>query len=172
MLVTEAAYGFLVFYYPEQLKVFRVARDEALIQTLITQAHAFWHQVESGIEPPKDPERDEFTPNDQQVEKWMTAAADYRACMVKMKTCKASLEAIKAKQQHHLDELKAMMGDHLRAQYGGLQITRYLAQGSIQYDRLLQDKLPDLDPIELERYRQATSERCRVTFKSDVPISA
>jgi putative phage-type endonuclease len=164
ILVTDVEYGYLVFWYQNQIQEFQIPRDDTLIQSLIEKALAFWQQVESKKEPPKDPERDVFTPKgEEQIEQWIKAAECYQNLNAQIKPLKAQLKRLDTEQSQHRDRLKELMGTYLSARYHGIQITRYPVDGDIQYEWLLQDKLPDLSPEEIESYREAPSERCRVT---------
>lgn len=164
ILVTDADCGYLVFWHQGQIQEFQVPRDGVLIRSLIEKALDFWEWVESKKEPAKDPERDVFTPKEkEQVSQWVKAAERYQVLNAQITALKDQIETLKAKQKPCRDTLKSLMGTYLRAQYGGIRVARYAAQGSVQYECLLQDKLPDLAQEEIERYRDAPSERCRVT---------
>src|SRR5260363_331341 len=118
------------------------------------KAMDFWKRVESKQEPAKDPERDVFTPKEgEQVAQWAEAAERYQILNAQITALKERLEGLKAEQGRHRDTLKCLMGPYLRAQCGGIRVARYAVAGNIQYERLLQDKLPALPQEEIERYR-------------------
>ncbi|CCD30078.1 Putative phage-type endonuclease [Candidatus Glomeribacter gigasporarum BEG34] len=163
ILVTGADDGYLVFWHQGEIQEFQIPRDGPLIRSLIEKAMDFWKRVESKQEPAKDPERDVFTPKEgEQVAQWAEAAERYQILNAQITALKERLEGLKAEQGRHRDTLKCLMGPYLRAQCGGIRVARYAVAGNIQYERLLQDKLPALPQEEIERYRDAPSERCCV----------
>ncbi len=170
LYVSGAQRGYLVFYQgPGVVQELEVPRDEGFIATtLVPACLAFWESVQRKREPPRDPERDLFTPRGQGLELWTTLAGEYRTLAAdkaklerQAKTAKAGLDAIE-------ERLVALMGDFVLAECAGLRVLRYAQAGSIDYKEALSDLLPELDPLRLEDYRRAPSERVKVTpMKAD-----
>jgi putative phage-type endonuclease len=176
LYVSGQTLGWLVFYYgPGAMVEFAVERDDAFIaETLVPGCLAFWDQIQNKKEPPRDPERDLYTPKDKDLETWTVRAAEYRKATAakaaldhQVKTLKASMEVIE-------EALVAMMGDFLLAETAGIKVLRYSQRGLIAYKDALAERVLDLDPAVLETYRGAPSERVKVTVlkeeKAQVPF--
>lgn len=165
LYVSGQTLGWLVFYYgPGAMVEFEVVRDDAFIaDTLIPGCLAFWDQVQHKQEPPRDPERDLYTPKGDELTTWTLRAAEYRKAAAakvelerKVKTLKASMDVIE-------EALVAMMGDFLVAETAGIKVLRYSQRGTIAYKDALAVLVPGLDPAVLETYRGASSARVKVT---------
>jgi putative phage-type endonuclease len=163
--VCGAARGYLVFYQgPGVVQELEVPRDEAFIATtLVPACLAFWESVQRKREPPRDPERDLFTPRGPDLDLWTTLAGEYRTLAAdkaklerQAKTAKAGLDAIE-------ERLVALMGHFVLAETAGLRVLRYAQAGSIDYKEALSGLVPELDPTRLEDYRRAPSARVKVT---------
>jgi hypothetical protein len=62
-----------------------------------------------------------------------------------------------------------MMGDFAHADYAGIRLCRYWTRGSVDYPRLITDRLGEVDEATLSQYRKPASERLRVSV---VPTGA
>ena len=83
LYVADAQTGYLVFYQDaDQVEVFELQRDPALIHQLVAEGLAFWEAIQSKREPEKDPARDLFIPTGEQAEAWRGAGRSLstRAC--------------------------------------------------------------------------------------------
>ena len=165
LYVSGQTLGWLVFYYgPGVMVEFEVARDDRFItETLVPGCLDFWDSIQKKNEPPRDPERDLYTPKDKDVAIWIVWAAQYRKAAAakaqldsKVKTLKASMEVIE-------EGLVAMMGDFLVAETAGIKVLRYSQRGLIGYKDALAELVPDLDVAALESYRAGPSDRVKVT---------
>ncbi len=165
LYVCGAARGFLVFYQgPGVVHDLEVQRDEGFIATTLVPACLdFWESVRRKREPARDPRRDLFTPGGRDLELWTTLAGEYRRLAAdknkldrRVKTVKAGLDSIE-------ERLVAVMGNFVLAEAAGLRVLRYAQAGSIDYKEALSDLAPDLDPVRLEDYRRAPSDRVKVT---------
>ncbi|WP_295457840.1 lambda-exonuclease family protein [uncultured Thiodictyon sp.] len=176
LYVSGQTLGWLVFYYgPGAMVEFEVERDEVFIaQTLVPGCLDFWAQIQNKKEPPRDPERDLYTPKAKELETWTLRAAEYRKAAAaktaldnQVKTLKASIDVIE-------ESLVAMMGDFLVAETAGIKVLRYAQRGLIAYKDAVAVLLPELDPAVLETYRGALSDRVKVTVlkeeKAQVPF--
>ena len=176
LYVSGQTLGWLVFYYgPGAMIEFEVARDDGFIaETLVPGCLDFWAQIQNKQEPPRDPERDLYTPKAQELATWTLRAAEYRKAAAaktdldtQVKKLKASMDVIEA-------SMVAMMGDFLVAETAGIKVLRYSQRGNIAYKDALAVLAPELDPALLETYRGAPSERVKVTVlkeaKAQVPF--
>jgi len=170
IFVAEADHGWLVFYHrnedgTEEKVEFRIARDEAMIEEIIEKGLEFWDSLVHDIEPELDPERDHFYPTeDEAVSAWRDQAGIYRDCDAEIKKLETQVKALKAKQKKAQGELLDLMGEFTQAEFEGLKIARFLVEGTVDWKKLIADKLPDLDESEIDQYRKTSSERCKVTL--------
>lgn len=168
LLVTGASNGWLVFGFNGLIKEFKVTRDEALIRDLIICAAEFWSQVVARKEPVKDPERDLYIPQGDDVQRWIASAEEYRLYESEVEALKKRLEILKERQKPLLENMKLLMGEYYLADYCGLMVTRYRTKGKVNYRKLLEDRTSTIDEDIIDSYREATSERCRVTVTGSV----
>lgn len=168
LLATGASQGWLVFYCNQQIATFQINRDEPLIQTLLDQAQIFWQQVKDKQPPAKDPQRDLYVPQGQEMERWITAAEEYRLYDAEIQALKKRLAQLQERQKAPLDALKSLMGDYYHADFCGVMVTRYLVVGKVDYKRVVAETLPPLASALLESYREATTDRYRVTVTGSV----
>ena len=160
MLVAEAPQGWLVFYdgAAGELIEFEVARDESVIQNILTSGREFWNRyVVKGKEPPKDEVRDVFTPKGaEQIDAWCRLAYDYvqaSQCLADLQRQVDELHAVRERCKAGLVEL---MGDYRCADFAGVALTRRCTAGGVDYAKFLKAK--GLDKSELEAYRRKPTE--------------
>jgi len=165
LYVSGQTLGWLVFYSgPGAMVEFAVERDEAFIaETLVPGCLGFWDQIQNKQEPPRDPERDLYTPNATDVDTWTLRAAQYREATAAKGALDQQVKTLKARMEVIEEALVAMMGDFLLAETAGIKVLRYSQRGLIGYKDALAERVPDLDPAVLETYRGAPSARVKVT---------
>ncbi|MFC6674303.1 YqaJ viral recombinase family protein [Marinobacterium aestuariivivens] len=168
LLVTDAAKGWLVFWYEGEIREFVITRDEAMLNELLVQAKEFWQQVLERKEPEKDPERDLYIPHGKQAERWISAAEEYRIYDAEIQELKQRLSELQDKQKPLLDDMKSLMGEYFHADYGGVMVTRYKVAGRVNYKKLLEEKASGVKPDDIDKYRDEAGERCRVTVTDSV----
>lgn len=168
MLATGAKHGFLVFWFDGQIKVFRIDVDMKFLSGLYRRCQEFNDLVLKRQEPPKNPLRDVFLPKgDEEAKRWIYHAEHYRNAAAAIRDLKERIKGLEELQASSLNELKAMMGPFMQAEYGGLLVTRYMQAGRIDYERLIKDQASHLT-IQTDAYRAPTAERCRVTVLDTV----
>ena len=165
LYVSGQTLGWLVFYSgPGAMVEFAVERDETFIaETLVPGCLGFWDQIQNKQEPPRDPERDLYTPNATDVDTWTLRAAQYREATAAKGALDQQVKTLKARMEVIEEALVAMMGDFLLAETAGIKVLRYSQRGLIGYKDALAERVPDLDPAVLETYRGAPSARVKVT---------
>lgn len=168
LLVTDASEGWLVFWYEGEICEFVIARDNALIQELLALAEEFWDQIQNKREPEKDPERDLYIPEGDEVQQWICAAEEYRLYDSEIQELKKRLADLEGKQKPLLDQMKSLMGEYFHADYCGVMVTRYKVSGRVDYKKLLEDKASSVQESDINQYRGPASERCRVTVTDSV----
>ncbi len=161
--------GWLVFYHNDEVLIFIVTRDEEMLQQLELAAISFWHRVQRLQAPEKDPTRDLYIPTQAQRADWQELVSRYRSLKTcadgwdnQLKQAKSELTAIQKR-------LCRMMGDYAHTEFGGIKLTRYLANGQINYGQLIDDQLPALDDTVLDQYRKPAQERVRVSLRDAGP---
>jgi putative phage-type endonuclease len=176
LYVSGQRLGWLVFFYgPGAMVEFEVARDDAFIaETLVPGCLDFWDRVRNKKEPPRDPERDLYTPKGQALETWTLRAAEYRKEAAAKVQLDSKAKLLKANMDVIEESLVAMMGDFLVAETAGIKVLRYSQRGTVGYKEALAVLVPELDPAVLETYRAASSDRIKVTVlkeeKAQVPF--
>lgn len=168
LLCTGAPRGWLVFWHGEDpLQVFEVLPDRARLQRLLAEAVMFWEEVRTRREPAKDPTRDIYLPQGEQATQWIYAAEHYRLLESRMAELKTDLARLKAQQAAHLTQLTTLMGAHLKADFAGLQVTRFMAEGRVDYRKALEALRPAQD-VDLAAFRSLSAPRVRVTVKAQL----
>lgn len=164
LMVTGAPDGVLVFYNTEtkQMMEFSIKADPVMQDEILKQAKALWEAVQARKEPPKDPERDIFIPEDDQANTWIHAAESYRILEQDIAELEARLKDLHDRQKPHVEAMKALMGDYCSAEFCGVMVTRYRAQGRVNYKQIVEDRLQLSDDV-IESFRGESAERCRVT---------
>jgi putative phage-type endonuclease len=164
LLVTQAKRGWLMFWHEQEgLQAFEITPDMAMLKQLIKAAGTFWTQVEHRTEPEKDLDHDLFIPEGDEAVDWIKAAREYRRLESAKAELSRKLAELNEQQAPYLDAMKSSMGPYRHADYAGVMVTRYKAKGRVNYTRLLADKIGSVEEDELEQYRDAPSERTRVT---------
>jgi len=173
---TEADHGYLCFLCVEagageDYIEFRIERDETFIRDeMLPAAEAFWALVRKRKTPPQDPRRDIFIPAINDLEAWRNAVDAWRRLAKERERCNALLEQVDDELADQKDRLRALMGDYRSAFAFDLQVTRYTRAGSIDYKRIVEDRL-QLSDSELESYRRPPS-REQLTLTNKKPDKA
>lgn len=165
--VAEADGGVLSLTYQDEFLDIPVFRNEEMIQALVEKAKGFWDLVESGKEPPLDPERDAFKPKGMEERQWLNLAEEYRRFCDKRQALTSELKSLEGPIAKVEERLLDLMGDFLVADAGGLRVSRFLQQGSIDYKAALKALQPELDEEELSAYRRKPNERVRWTLRKE-----
>ena len=167
ILVANATHGWLLFYSPSdngEHQMFKVQRDDALIQRLIERGQWLWEQVIKDTAPPRDALRDIFLPTGEEAEQWKYHAVDARLYEQQIAQHQKALNALKAKQKEALAPMKAMMGEFSRAEFAGVSITRFERKGSVNLERLIQEENLSITLDDLETYRDKGASQYRVSI--------
>jgi putative phage-type endonuclease len=178
LYVSGQTLGWLVFYYgPGAMVEFAVERDEVFIaQTLIPGCLNFWEHIQKKKEPPRDVERDLFTPEGDDLTRWTAMAGEYREAAAAKARLDAQVKVLKAKMEVLEETFVAMMGDYLVAETAGIKVLKYQQRGLIGYKDAIVALFPELDTAALEPYRGATSDRVKITVlkeeRATVPFDA
>lgn len=169
ILVAETSHGFMVFCSPDasDFRMIRVDRDEQLIKEILNESKLFMGCLELDTPPPIDPERDQFTPPEEMVGDWLKRAGDYRAADEQIKKLEEHVKLLKQLRDASQEALIEMMAGFAKADFGGVQLTKSVRKGAIDYERMLKVLIPDLDETTKETYRKAGSESWRVTVRDD-----
>lgn len=170
LLVTEASHGWLVFWHAEHgLLEFKITSDDALLRVLVKRAAEFWNQLQSGVEPEKDPERDLYFPTDDgHADAWINQALEYREAQSEIEALKEKLKRLESKQNQSLDALKGLMGEYFHAEYAGVMVTRYKSKGRIDNASIYADLKRRGVDVDVDQYRGQPSTRYRVTVSDTV----
>ena len=168
ILVSDADYGWLVFFREGETPIaFKILRDRTLIDEMIKKGRDFWTMVQGNGEPPLDPERDVFKPvTADQERNWLDAASIYRAAERTVRQIEAEAKALKKNMKQCEEIMTATMGEFQKADFAGVKVTRFEKAGSIDYKKLLSEKL-NVDESVLEAYRRKSSQGIRISSDPD-----
>lgn len=168
LLVTGAKIGYLAFYraYDRKLIVFRITRDEELIEQLIERQKWWWDLYERDEAPPIT-ELDYFEPSTQQdQEAWTQIAAELQQVWRDMSPIKVKIDQAKAREAELKKALRSMMGNHVKAEYAGVRLHSSPRQGVIDYVKWTEDvqkRNPNITLPSPELYRKQSTETIRVS---------
>ena len=152
IIATESEVGYLIFfnvYTGESLK-FDIYVDESDLEDIILKAKEFHNKVQNNIEPVKNKEKDIFIPEygDDQIS-WINLVSRWKQIKKELK----SYEELKQEVEKIEETLVSKMGDYKLAEFGGIQVTRFVRKNHINFRRLIKDLIPDLTEDEIEKYR-------------------
>ena len=170
LMVSGAQHGWLVCFdrTTNDLIEFVIERDEDLIAEIRSKGREFFDRfVAKRKEPPKDPTRDIYVPkSDVDIARWTQFAADYAAAQKATDALQEQIDAYTAIKSRCRDELTAMMGEFLHADFAGVAITKRALRGTVNYKDFLQAK--GIAESELEAFRGKGSESwlVRVTHEN------
>ena len=170
LMVSGAQHGWLVCFdrTTNDLIEFVIERDEELIAEIRSKGREFFDRfVAKRKEPPKDPTRDIYVPKgDVEIARWNQFAADYAAAQKATDALQEQIDAYTAIKNRCRDELTAMMGQFLHADFAGVAITKRALRGTVNYKDFLQAK--GIAESELEAFRGKGSESwlVRVTHEN------
>lgn len=167
LYVTKAKQGRLVFYFNGELETFIINRDKQLIDIILKNGEDFFKSLNDDIEPPLDPNRDFYIPKGDDIKEWLILANDYCHALKCKKELMEEVEKIKLVMNKTEQKLSHLMGDFLRADYGGIQITHFEKRGSVNYEKLINDNNPELLK-HIELYRNLGSRQTRITPIEDL----
>ena len=165
----ESQHGWLVCFdrTTNDLIEFVIERDEDLITEIRCKGREFFDRfVAKRKEPPKDPTRDIYVPKgDVEIARWNQFAADYAAAQKATDALQEQIDAYTAIKNRCRDELTAMMGQFLHADFAGVAITKRALRGTVNYKDFLQAK--GIAESELEAFRGKSSESWLVRVTPD-----
>ncbi|MBA1250347.1 YqaJ viral recombinase family protein [Pseudomonas luteola] len=169
MLCTGSRRGWLVFWHGnDPLQIFEIPLDRDLLAQLMTEAQGFWQDVSLRNEPPKDPEKDFYLPLGEEASRWIYESEHYRLYEARIAGLKAQIKDLEARQDKHLETMTEMMSDFMKADYAGVQITRFKVQGQIDYKKAIDANPAVQQMVDFEKYRKKTSDRVRVTVREEL----
>ena len=135
ILVADAPKGYLVFFCNDELLKFEIARDEAMIQMILTKGREFFACCREKREPALDPERDVYIPRDEDAKKWAYAARDYRMLEERIQSLKDQIAVYEAQQSSIKDTLKEMCGQHVAVDFAGVAVRHSFVKGRVDYKK-------------------------------------
>lgn len=123
--------------------IIEVKRDDLMIDSMITKETEFYRFIKDRI-PPTQLKNDDF---------WKLQASRWKELQKKK-------QEIEEAEKECRQELISLAGG--KTAYGcGVKLTKYNKKGRVAYE-----KIPELEGVDLENYRQASVEAWRLTLKS------
>ena len=159
LLVAGAEHGWLVFFDSKtgELTEFEMFSDEMLIADILKAGRTFWKAVLDDVEPKKDAARDFYVPKTSgEIHEWSHLAAQYISASGEVQNLKAQIERLNAERSRCKDGLTSMMGDFRFADYAGVALTRRMATGTVDYEKLCKAK--GISSEELASFRKKPRE--------------
>jgi predicted phage-related endonuclease len=129
--------------------VLEIERNNDLIDTIYREEAEFWNRLQN-FDPPPLTDRD-FVQKD--GPEWNQTAYEY-----------ANMKALREKYEREEEALKQRlieMSGNKSCKGGGVQISRYIRKGNIDYG-----SVPELHGLDLEQYRKKPTEAWRITCKN------
>ena len=169
-IVAGKTEGQLIFYKEDGSDLdFTVILTDEYAAHIINEAKHFWSLVKKKTAPPFDPQRDWFIPEKGEAcFHWETKVGAWCTTNHRIKALKEEMAALQVEQEPLQKEIISLMGPYYLADIGGVKVSRFTKQGSIDYKSFLKDKFPGQDLTdELENYRKASREETRFTKSSD-----
>lgn len=149
--VTGAKRCLFFCFHPERQKMAEVwvERNEEYIAKIEKAADAFWKLVQTG-EQPALTDKDYIELTDRE---FTYAAKEYQNILATIKHLEEKLEIVKEK---ILEQAKV----HPAVKGGGIMVTGYNVKGNIDYA-----KIPELKLIDLEKFRKPSRKQFRITVQ-------
>lgn len=174
LLVTGASEGFLVFgnidseaERPEvrDYKVLIVPADPAFQQEIIRRSQDFLKAVADGTEPPKDPKRDLFAPqNASDAYEWQKCAAKLRPLLQQKAALQEALKQVNHAITDTSSPLLKVLGENKTGQFAGIRATRVEKTGTVNWRDLVKSLGADPDDETIVGpFRNAGSEHMKMS---------
>jgi putative phage-type endonuclease len=161
LLVSDSDIGFLVFMDGDSFIEFPIQRDQKLIDEIVAKGEAFWRCMANNVEPEEDVKSDVYFPHEKgDVDEWLQAAELLLQAQSELKQIEDSVNEAKSHWMRIKAEaentLKQLVGSHMKADFGGVTVTRSVIRGKVD-EKLLQKKGVAAELI--EECRKSDSER-------------
>lgn len=160
--VTDAKRGWLAFFLNGEIISFCIDRDDKMIREIIKNAEYFIKHLSGSSEPARDPNKDLFIPEGNNIREWLIASKNYIDAFNEINSYKTKIESLKETLATNKSRMVDMMGNYLHADYGGVLVSRYTTDGTIDYFKLINDLNPDL-LLKADQYRKESRQQVRVT---------
>jgi putative phage-type endonuclease len=145
MLVCELSEIQYASFFKDDLINIVVKRDQTFINDMLPKLEQFWDSVQNFIAPEPVITHKQLGDN----EEWKRLAMDWRKCQQQ----KRDIEI----REKDLRSALVLMSSNENAKGWGLKLTKISKRGSVQYV-----KIPELQGVDLEKYRGTTSEYWRI----------
>ena len=159
ILVANAPKGYLVFFCDDELLKFEIARDDEMINVILTKGREFFDCCKEQREPELDPQRDVFIPRDDDARKWAYAARDYRMLDERIRSLKDKIAAYEAQLSSVKDTMKTMCGDFVSADFAGVSVRHSFVKGRVDYKKALESAGVTVGEDALEACRSKPTSR-------------
>lgn len=129
LLVADAQKGYLIFFdgSSDTYQEFTIERDQSAIERIIKEGSSFYDSLK-GDKPPLD-DSSWHPANEEEAVSWNEAAQQYLEAQ-------ASMKELRAVQDEARKKIKALMGNHQRADLAGLKVSRTLVKGSLSLPKI------------------------------------
>jgi putative phage-type endonuclease len=161
LLVSEAEKAYLVFMDGDGFIEFEIFRDEGVIASLVARGEEFWRCMVENREPAEDLKSDAYFPREgAEVTEWLQASELWLKSYERIKELEAKIAEEKEYWTRCKTEaektLKSLMGDHQKADFGGITASCSVIQGKVDEKKLLKK---GVSSDVLEECRKADSVR-------------
>lgn len=156
LLCTGAKEGFLVFGQVDDSNpdnprvtdyiVVPIAADLSFQKKIVEEARKFENELINGVEPAKDPERDDFYPSSKEdVIKWADAAKMLLPLLDQKQALQEQLETIETQISNVTGPIIEVLDNNKRGSHAGVKVTRVDKKGSVDWPALVRSFKIDLD---------------------------
>lgn len=148
----ESSMGAKLYIYP----------DAEYQARLLEAADKMWNSVQTLNPPAADADRDSLT---DLSDEFNQAEAEYLEAARAAKALEAELKLLKETMAVSQAKMVSEMGSFASATGSlGLKVTKFVRKGTVDWEKLLGEIAPDLDPNYIEGYRKAASESVKITL--------
>ncbi len=150
-----AKFGYLVFYFEErnQLRVFRLNRDDSLIQEIFEAVDDFFHEHLKVAKPPKkDPSRDYYDPTEEELLEWDELTLNFIAVSQEVAALKEKLKEAEADKSDVTNKLMGLAHGFKTLNLHGIRIATTKGRQTLNLTQYLEDNDIVLTDDEREKY--------------------
>ncbi|MDN2483951.1 lambda-exonuclease family protein [Vibrio agarivorans] len=156
--LTNAPFAYLAFYNEcgdkPRLKLFKVLRDQDLIDSILTEVDEFQSLVDNLLAPKLDPELDVIKIDTELSAQWKADSLRLYELRQEEAELKAKLDAIKSELVEINGRFDTATYGHKKFQAGNVVVTRS-QRITTDYKSLIANEVPNLDEATIAKYRKS-----------------